>query len=82
LVPDPARRKLVWRAIGSPGAVLLDGEVTGVWRVRAAGRRLDVTVQPFAALSPPARRGIEDEAARFAAPRGLADVRVGYDERR
>ncbi len=78
LVPERAHQKAVWRIIGNPGAVLVGGDVAGVWRAKAATRRLDVTVQAFGALSATARRAVEAEAARLAASRGLADVRVDY----
>ena len=55
LVPDRARRGEVWRAAGAPGVLLVDGEVAGTWRSRKAGRRLEVTVRPFAPLPASAR---------------------------
>lgn len=78
LVPDRARQKAVWRILGNPGAVLIGGEIVGVWRVRAAAKaRLEITVRPFddAATS---RAAIEAEAERVAAARGATDVRVRY----
>jgi len=58
LVPDPARRKQVWRPVANPGAVLDRGEVVAVWR-----RRGDtVTVTPFATLPATTRRAIERDA--------------------
>lgn len=81
LVPDRARRAAVWRNVSSPGAVLAGGEVAGVWRARKAGaKRLDITVQPFAAPPAGTRRAIAAEAERVAAARAAGDVRVVYDE--
>lgn len=80
LVPDRDRQKALWRAISNPGAVLADGEIAGTWRARMAGRaRLEVTVAGFGALSAAARAAVEDEAARVAAARGAAYVRVRYE---
>src|SRR5437879_1768094 len=31
IVPDAAARKVLWRILGNPGAVLVDGEIAGVW---------------------------------------------------
>ncbi|WP_432514963.1 DNA glycosylase AlkZ-like family protein [Kineococcus sp. SYSU DK001] len=62
----------VWKAIGAPGALLVDGEVLGTWRAAAARGRLGVTVDGFADL--PARVGaaLEEEIAVVAAARGLS----------
>ena len=80
LVPTKAHRKAVWRMLANPGAVLVDGEVAGVWRARMGGRaRLDVTVSPFATLAAGRRRAVEDEAARMGVVRGATDVAVRYD---
>ena len=35
LVPDPAHQKALWKILSSPGAVLVDGEVAGIWRGQA-----------------------------------------------
>ncbi|MGY1841195.1 MULTISPECIES: winged helix DNA-binding domain-containing protein [unclassified Modestobacter] len=72
LVPDPARAKELWPVLGRPGAVLVDGEVAGVWRPRSTGRRLTVQVQPWQPLPPAARHTLTEEAERLAACRGLA----------
>ena len=81
LVPEPSRHAQVWRMIGNPGALLVDGEILGTWRARLAGRtRLDVTVTPFAALPGRVRSAIDAEAGRLAAARGAADVRVTVEE--
>ena len=32
LVDDPARAKALWPVLGRPGAVLVDGEIAGMWR--------------------------------------------------
>ncbi|GAB3944122.1 crosslink repair DNA glycosylase YcaQ family protein [Micromonospora vulcania] len=38
LVPEREHQRQLWRAISSPGALLVDGEVAGIWRARQAGR--------------------------------------------
>jgi hypothetical protein len=73
LVPDPVRAKDVWRILGRPGGVLVDGEIAGTWRPRKSGRRLGVQVQlwrdvPLASL--------EAEASRLAAVRGAEPAGV------
>jgi hypothetical protein len=76
LVPDQARAKDLWRTLGRPGAVLVDGEVAGTWRPRKAGKRLTVQVDPWRDVPTAA---LEPEAERLAAVRGteLAGIDVG-----
>jgi winged helix DNA-binding protein len=68
LVPEKARRAALWPVLGRPGAVLVDGEIAGTWRAKASGRNLTVTVDPWGGRLP---AGVEAEAERFAAYRGL-----------
>ncbi|MEV4508720.1 winged helix DNA-binding domain-containing protein [Dactylosporangium sp. NPDC049525] len=79
LTPDKTREKEVWRVLGNPGALLLDGDLAGTWRARIAGKRLAVTVSPWAPLRAPVRAAIDAEAQWLAAARGLptAEVTVG-----
>ncbi|MFK3983668.1 DNA glycosylase AlkZ-like family protein [Micromonospora sp. NPDC050397] len=81
LVPERSRHAQVWRIIGNPGALLVDGEILGTWRARLAGRRrLEVAVLPFGALPGRVRAAIEAEAEHLAAARGVPDVRVTVEE--
>lgn len=70
LVPDKADRQQLWKSLGRPGAVVLDGEVVGVWRPRSAGRRLTVRLGLWQRLPPAARRAVDTEAERLATHRG------------
>lgn len=75
LIPDRAHQKEVWRVLGNPGAVLIDGEVAGVWRAKMSGRkRVDLTVTPFARLSAAHRKALEEESAQVARARGVSDA--------
>jgi hypothetical protein len=77
LVLDKARHAEVWKAIGNPGVLLVDGDIAGTWRAKLAGKRtLEVTVTVFEPLPPSLRQVLTDEAARMADVRGVADVRV------
>jgi hypothetical protein len=69
LVPDAAARKDLWRTIGRPGGLLVDGEVIGSWRPRTKGTKLEVAVTPWQSLSRAARKRTEEAAA------GLAEFR-------
>lgn len=76
VVLDKARRKEVWKILGSPGAVLVDGEVVGTWRARNRGKALTVAVEPFEALPRRVRRELDDEAQRLAVVRGAETVSI------
>ncbi|GDY32263.1 DNA glycosylase AlkZ-like family protein [Gandjariella thermophila] len=78
LVPDKAAQKALWRILGNPGALLVDGEVAGVWRARTARTRIEITVQPFAPLDPETRAEVEAEATTIGAVRGAGSVAVRF----
>jgi hypothetical protein len=77
LVPDKAQAKEVWRILGNPGVLLLDGEIAGTWRAKAVRRRLELTLTPWLPLTRKTKAAIEAEAQTVAAVRALeaADVR-------
>jgi hypothetical protein len=77
LVPERERQKDIWKLLGNPGVVLVDGEIAGVWRAKMAGRkRVDLTVTPFGTLSAKARKAVEEESAVVARARGAAEATV------
>lgn len=73
LVPDKGSQKEVWRILGRRGAIMVDGEITGTWQAKAAGKRLAVTLNPFGEPPPDA---VEEEAHRLATTRGLTSATV------
>ena len=80
LVPERARQKEIWKLLGNPGALLLDGEIAGVWRARMAGKkRVDLTVTPFGTLTAKARKAVERESAVVARARDAAEATVTFD---
>lgn len=62
LVEDRGRQRQLWRALHAPGAVLVGGDVVGVWRSRKTPRTLEVDVEGFEPLASGARRAVEREA--------------------
>lgn len=70
LVPDREVAKTVWRAVGSPGTVLVDGDVAGTWRARQSGRTLRLTVTVHRTLTPTQRTALEAQGDVVAAARG------------
>jgi hypothetical protein len=78
LVPDKARQKEVWRILGSPGALLADGDIAGIWRTKGSGKKLEFTITAFDPLRPAAREAAEAEAARVATARGFANFTITW----
>jgi hypothetical protein len=79
LVPDRARQKEIWKLLGNPGALLVDGEIAGVWRAKMAGKkRVDLTVTPFGTLTAKARKAAEEESGVVARARGASDATVTF----
>jgi hypothetical protein len=70
LWPDPAIRKRARSGIGAPGALLVDGEVAGLWRPEKKGKRLVVAVEPLSKAARRAGDAIEAEAQVLAPHRG------------
>lgn len=76
LVPDRARQKVIWRPIGSPGVLLVDGEVAGTWRAKLVRSALEVTVTPFGALPAAVADRVEQEAGVVGATRAAPTTRL------
>ena len=73
LAPDAALGKRLFRPVASPGAVLRNGRLAGLWRVKAKGRKAEVTIEKLGSL----RRGdLEAEAQRVAELRGAGEARL------
>jgi hypothetical protein len=72
LAPDPQLRKRLFRPVASPGAVLRDGRLVGLWRAKMKGAsKLELTVEK---LGPLARGDLAEEAERVAALRGAREA--------
>jgi hypothetical protein len=76
LLPDPAQRRRLWRPVGGPGPLLLEGRPAGTWRSQVGRGRLELTVEPFGSLPASARAAVEAEARRLAPFRGAAAAEV------
>jgi hypothetical protein len=76
LAPDDALRKRLFRPVASPGAVLKDGRLVGLWRAKAKGRKVEIAVERLGRV---ARADLEDEARRVADLRGAPDVALVVD---
>ena len=67
LAPEAALRKRLFRPVASPGAVLKDGRLVGLWKAKAKGKRAEVTVEKLGQIS---QADLEPEAERLAELRG------------
>jgi hypothetical protein len=76
LLPDPALRRRLWRPVGGPGLLLLDGRPAATWRFQVHRERLRVTVEPFGSLPTAAHAAAEAEAERLAPFRGATTAEL------
>ncbi len=74
LVPDARRRGSLWTPRVWPGAVLVAGEVVGVWRRDAA----DVTIEPWRRLTRTEREAVAAEAESLPLPEVRGRIRVQW----
>jgi hypothetical protein len=73
LAPAEALRKRMFRPVASPGAVLKDGRLVGLWKAKAKGKKSEIAIEKLGRF---ARADVEDEAQRVAALRGAAEAVV------
>ncbi|MFI0794367.1 winged helix DNA-binding domain-containing protein [Micromonospora rubida] len=65
LFPGPAaQRALSGGQAGNFPVLLIDGVVAGIWHLRRSGRKLNITVEPLAALTVAERQELDDQAKR------------------
>ena len=76
LLPDQTARRRLWQAVRGPGALLLDGVVTGTWRGRVKEQRWEVELEPFGRLLAKVRDAICDEAETMAPLKGCSSAVV------
>jgi hypothetical protein len=70
LVPDPDARRVLWRAAGSPGLVLVDAEPAAAWRTSTKGGRLTLRLQPLAGGPAVEPAAVHNDAQRVGAALG------------
>jgi hypothetical protein len=73
LAPEAELRKQLFRPVASPGAVLKDGRLVGLWRAKAKGKKAEITVEKLARVS---RKDLAEEAQRVAEVRGASEALV------
>lgn len=78
LTTDKAQQRALFTSIGLPGAVLASGEVAGLWRTRATGGRLTVTITPWRALKSAEKQELQAEAEVVGAVRGASTTTLAF----
>jgi hypothetical protein len=77
---DKKYHRQIWRPVGDPGTLLVDGEIAGTWRPRRSGRRLTLTVTGFRPLTRAAQEQVRDEAEQLGPLRGATSVTVELED--
>ena len=80
LLPDRELRRRLWRPVGSPGLVLIDGQARAIWSSHRKGRNLSVIVEPFGPLRGTERHAISDEADSIGPLRGAETTTLTITE--
>jgi hypothetical protein len=78
LLPHQPHRADLWRALSSPGAVLVRGEVAGSWRHRQSGDRLKITITQYGTIARADRAALLAEAQEVAKVRGLGAAELDW----
>lgn len=75
LVPDERHRNMLWTPRVWPGAVLVDGEIVGVWR-RTKNK---VTIETWSRVDRRSRDAVVREAKSLPLPNVKGEIVVGWD---
>lgn len=78
-IVDRKYHRDVWKTVGDPGTVLVDGKIAGTWRPRKRGRKLTIAIKTFGSLPERDKRPLRDEAEQIAPLRGASTVDVAFD---
>ncbi|WP_211229634.1 DNA glycosylase AlkZ-like family protein [Nakamurella lactea] len=70
LVADPAHSKDLWRILGRPGAVAVDGEIVGTWRPKSTGSKLTINWEAWLPVTAGVCSAVAAQAERLATVRG------------
>jgi Winged helix DNA-binding domain len=73
LAPDAGVRQRLFHPVASPGAVLCDGHLVGLWSVKAKGRKTEIRVEQFGHLAPD---DLKHEAQRIGELQGRGETAV------
>lgn len=71
----------VWRTVGDPGTILVNGEIIGIWRPRKAGKTLGITMETFTSPNTTAKEALNTEAEQIGHLRGASIIDVSFSSR-
>lgn len=77
-VPDRKLHPKIWRILGYPGVLILDGEVRATWKAQRNGQTLRLQFEKLGVISGAARGEAEARAAQIAILRQSAAVEVKW----
>lgn len=77
IVPKEHHRE-IWKTVGDPGTLLVNGRIAGTWRARKRNRRLSITISPFGTVSTTVRRALETEAEAIGTLREASAVEIEF----
>ena len=75
LAPQADLRKRLFRPVASPGVVLADGRLAGLWRTKSKGTKAEITVET---LGRGTRKHLVEEANRVAELRGASGALLRF----
>ena len=68
----------IWKTVGDPGALLVDGRVAGTWRARKRNRRLSMTIATFGTVPKSVKSALTAEAEAIGALREADGVDIEF----
>ncbi|WP_434592525.1 winged helix DNA-binding domain-containing protein [Brevibacterium sp. 1718] len=68
----------IWKTVGDPGALLVDGRIAGTWRARKRNRRLSMTIAPFGTVPKSVKSALTAEAEAIGTLRGADAVDIEF----
>ena len=71
LLPDSTRQKEIWKITGNPGAILINGQIAGMWKTRKVSSTLQAEAVLWTPFCAAGRQEIENWFIRYASFRGL-----------
>lgn len=79
LEPDRLLRQRIWRSVGSPGVVLINGEITGIWHPQKRAGTLSLQIELFTSVNEVMRVQIQEAAEQIALLRQARLLSVNYN---